>query len=174
MGLLGRSSLPDAARSAFVAAGLTRPLRGPDRPLAWSPLAPAGWAVATPGGLVALLPTGELVDRPWTQVHRAAWEQESGMLAVWWVGSRRPTPLEIQEDATALPVVVHERVQSSVVLARDVVVPGGRTVWVALRKAVDGTLTTQAVPPPGVRLVDPAVAQAVTQARRALRDEVGT
>jgi len=63
--------------------------------LAWSSLAGGGWAAATPAGLRAVLPDGDQVDRPWTDVDHAAWDQDSRMLAVWWVGSRRSTPLEV-------------------------------------------------------------------------------
>src|SRR3954452_14186017 len=122
-----------------------------------------GYAVATSEELHALLPTGALLRRTWTDVDHAAWEQDSGMLAVWWVGTRQTTPLEVGEGSF-LPEVVHERVRSSLVLAQDVVLPGGRTVWVALRKAADGTLTTQAVPARSVRLADPEVARLVARA----------
>jgi hypothetical protein len=174
MGLFGRpgraavhrrTPLPPAAREQLG-------LEPGSTVLAWSPLVGAGWAVATPVGVRALLPRGTVVDRPWTDVDHVAWDQDSGMLAVWWVGSRQPTALEL-EAGSFLPEVVHERVRSSLVLARDVPVPGGRTVWVALRKADDGTLSTQVVPARGVRLGDPEVAATVARARAALREEAG-
>jgi len=169
MSILGRlrrrPPLPEAARALLQ-------LDGSVRVLAWSSLVGGGWAVATAAGLRALLPTGALVDRPWTHVHHAAWDADSRMLAVWWVGSRATTPLEV-EEGSFLPEVVHERVRASVVLARDVAVPGGRTVWVALRKADDGSLSTQAVPGRGVRMADPEVASLVAAARAQLRDEAG-
>jgi hypothetical protein len=160
-----RPALPDDARALLG-------LDASERVLAWSPLVGGGYAVATPEALHALLPTGSLLRRPWTEVDHAAWEQDSGMLAVWWVGSRQTTPLEVGQGSF-LPEVVHERVRSSLVLARDVVLPGGRTVWVALRKAADGTLTTQAVPARGVRLTDPEVARLVAEAQADLRSEAG-
>src|SRR5690606_10368048 len=156
-------TLPEAAREVLG-------LDGAARVLAWSPLTGGGWAVATREGLRTLLPTGTLVDRPWTDVHHAAWDAESRTLAVWWVGSRQTTPLELAEGSF-LPEVVHERVRASVVLTRDVAVPGGRTVWVALRKAADGSLSTQAVPAKGVRMNDPEVKARVAAARAQLRDE---
>jgi len=157
--------LPDDAR------GLLQ-LDPSARVLTWSTLVGGGWAAATPAGLRALLPTGALVDRPWTQVHHAAWDADSRMLAVWWVGSRQPTPLEVDEGSF-LPEVVHERVRASVVLARDVALPDGRSVWVALRKADDGSFATQAVAPRGVRLTDPEVVRLVERAKGQLRDEAG-
>ena len=68
---------------------------------------------------------------------------------------------------------MHERVRSSVVTSADAAVPGGRSVRVALRKAADGTLLTQAAPTPGVRMTDPDVAAAVERARARLRDDAG-
>jgi hypothetical protein len=160
-----RTPLPEPARELL---GL-----GPHATvLAWSPLTGGGWAAATPVGLRVALPGGAQVDRPWTDVDHVAWEHGSRMLAVWWVGSRQTTPLEV-EEGSFLPEVVHERVRSSVVLTREVAIPGGRTVRVALRKADDGTLSTQAVPGRGVRMNDPEVAQLVGQARAALREEAG-
>jgi hypothetical protein len=160
-----RTPLPDQVRELLG-------LPGSDRVLAWSPLVGGGWAVATPSGLRALLPTGVLIDRPWTEVHRVGWDDDSRMLAVFWVAARQPTPLEV-EEGSFLPEVVHERVRSSLVLSTDVAVPGGRAVWVALRKADDGTLTTQAVPARGVRMTDPQVARLVARAQAQLRDEAG-
>lgn len=160
-----RPPLPVDARRALG-------LDDAERVLAWSALAAGGWAAATVPGLRALLPTGVRIDRPWTDVDHAAWERDSRMLAIWWVGSRQPTPLEVT-DGSFLPEVVHERVRASVVLARDVDVPGGRTVRIVLRKAADGTLSTQRVPAPGVRLADPEVKRVVTRATAALREEAG-
>ena len=51
--------------------------------------------------------------------------------------------------------------------------PGGRAVYVSLRKATDGALSTHAVAPRGVRLDDPPVAEQVARAERELREEAG-
>jgi len=147
-------------------------IRADEKVLAWSPLTGDGYAAATPEGLRILTPRGVVIRRPWTDVFTAAWEAESGTLAITWAGSRTPTPLEI-EDASRLPDVVHQRVTDSVVLATEVVVPGGRRVWIALRTSHDGTLSTQAVPPLGVDLDDPKVAAVVRRALHALRAEAG-
>src|SRR3712207_1651739 len=140
MGILGRLRLrrrPTLPADAVEALGLA-----PDqRVLAWSSLAGGGVAAATIEGLRVLSPRGQLLRRPWVDVDHAAWDQDSRTLAVWWVGSRVPTPLELGEGSF-LPEVVHERVRSSVVLTREVALPGGRTATVALRQAADGTLST--------------------------------
>jgi len=160
-----RTPLPESARELLG-------LEPHAAVLAWSSLTGGGWAAATPAGLRVLLPTGAQVDRPWTDVDHVAWEHESRTLAVWWVGSAQTTPLEV-EEGSFLPEVVHERVRSSVLLTREVALPGGRSVRVALRKADDGRLSTQAVPGRGVRMNDPEVARLVAQARAALGEEAG-
>ncbi len=145
---------------------------GDERVLAWSELAGGGAAAATLEGVRILTPQGRQVRRPWVDVDHAAWDQDSQTLAIWWVGSRQSTPLEI-ESGSFLPEVVHERVRASVVSTRDVAVPGGKPVWVALRKACDGSLTTQAVAPVGVRLSDPEVSRRVARAQAELREDAG-
>src|SRR3954465_3615753 len=132
---------------------------GDARVLAWSPLYGDGVAAATVQGLRVRTPQGRLVRRPWTEVDHAAWDEDSGTLAVWWVGSRVATPLEVG-DGSFLPEVVHERVRSSIALTREVPLGDGRSAWVTLRKGVDGTLSTQVLPPKGRRLEPEAAALA--------------
>ncbi len=158
-----RPPLPPADADALGVAG--------ERVLAWSPLAGDGVAAATVEGLRVRTPQGRLVRRPWTDVDHAAWDEDSGTLAVWWVGSRVATPLEVG-DASFLPEVVHERVRSSIVLTREVPLGDGRSAFVSLRKAQDGTLSTQALPPKGRRL-DPEALAVVARARAALLEEAG-
>lgn len=142
-----------------------------ERVLAWSDLVGGGAAVATVTGLKIKKPSGGgLVDRPWADVDHAAWEADSRTIAVWWAGQRMVTPLELDGESR-LPEVIRERVQASVLLAGSVVIPGGRTVRIALRRAPDGSIRTQALPPPGVKLDDPEVAAVVDQALARLRSE---
>ena len=172
MGLLsrvvGRNRRPDLPDDARDLLGLG----AKERVLAWGVLAGGGWAAALADRLVVLDPRGKLTARPWTAVDHAVWDDESRTLAVWWVGSRTPTPLEIG-DTTFLPEVVHERVRASVVLSREVEVPTGGRVLVALRKTPGGELSTTVSPGPRVRLRDPEVAVRVRAAENALRDEAG-
>lgn len=143
------------------------------RVLAWSPLVGGGTVAATVGGLHVVTPVRRVLARPWAQVRQASWEAVSGTLAVTWVSSvREITPLELAVPGR-LPEVVHERVRSSLVLAQEVAAPGGRSVWVALRRTADGGLMTQVVPAPAVRLDDPEITAQVRRAEEALRDEVG-
>src|SRR5918911_4984035 len=142
-----------------------------ERVLAWSPLAGEGVVAATVQGLRVRTPQGRLVQRPWTDVDHAAWDEDSGTLVVWWVGSRVATPLEVG-DTSFVPEVVHERVRSSIVLTREVPLADGRSAFVTLRKGADGTLSTQALPPKGRRL-EPDAATMVRRAEAALLEEAG-
>jgi hypothetical protein len=166
--VVGRNRRPDLPADARDLLGLG----AKERVLAWGVLAGGGWAAALADRVVVLDPRGRLTGRPWTAVDHAAWDDESHTLAVWWVGSRTPTPLDIGDD-TFLPEVVHERVRASVVLSREVEVPGGGRVLVALRKTPGGDLSTSVSPGRGVRVTDPDVAVRVRAAENALRDEAG-
>lgn len=166
--VVGRTRRPELPADAREALGLA----ARERVLAWAGLNAGGWAAATVDTIVVLDPRGRLHRRPWTDVDHAAWDDDSRTLAVWWVGSRTPTPLEVGEGSF-LPEVVHERVRASVVLTREVDLGGGRRVHVALRKAADGTLSTSVSPGRGVRLTDPDVAAQVSAAEAAVRDEAG-
>jgi hypothetical protein len=166
--LLGRRRARRPSLPAEVAADLG--VTG-ERVLAWSPLAGDGVAAATVDGLRVRTPQGRLVRRPWTDVDHAAWDEDSATLAVWWVGSRVATPLEVGEGSF-VPEVVHERVRSSIVLTREVPLGDGRSAFVTLRKAVDGTLSTQALPPKG-RKLEPEALELVRRAEAGLLEEAG-
>jgi hypothetical protein len=166
-GLRGRR----ARRPPLPAEGAERLGVVGERVLAWSPLAGDGLAAATVEGLRVHTPQGRLVRRPWTDVDHAAWDEDSATLAVWWVGSRVATPLEVG-DGSFLPEVVHERVRSSIALTREVALGDGRSAFVTLRKAADGTLSTQMLPPKGRRL-DPEALALVRRAEAALLEEAG-
>ncbi len=142
-----------------------------ERVRAWSPRAGGGLAAATTAGLRVRTPQGRDVRRPWTDVDHAAWDEDSTTLVVWWVGTRVATPLEVGEGSF-LPEVVHERVRSSIVLTREVPVGDGRSAFVTLRKAADGSLSTQALPPKG-RKLEPEALALVRRAEAALLEEAG-
>jgi hypothetical protein len=142
-----------------------------ERVLAWSPLVGGGVAAATVQGLRVRTPQGRLVRRPWTEVDHAAWDEDSGTLVVWWVGTRIATPLEVG-DTSFVPEVVHERVRSSIVLTREVPLGDGRSAFVSLRKGADGALSTQVLPPKGRRL-DQEAAVLVRRAEASLLEEAG-
>jgi hypothetical protein len=145
---------------------------GDTQVLAWSTLALGGLAAATRAGLHVVTPLGKQFARPWTQISRASWDPESSALAVWWVDARQPLALEIV-DQSRLPDLIYTEVRTSVVLSTEVLLDDGRSVWVALRRAVGERFLTQAVAPPGVRLDDPAVSPLVRAAKERLKAEAG-
>jgi hypothetical protein len=147
--------------------------RSGNRLLAWSTLVGGGAAAATIKDLRIVTPRGTKLFQPWVQVDHAVWEQESRTLVIWWVGSRRTTPLEIQDDVGRLPEVIRERVQASVVLTASVPLPHGRAGRVALRRGPEGVLVAQALVPPGVKEDAPDVAPLLAAAVEALWSEAG-
>jgi hypothetical protein len=164
-----RVSLPKEVGDALDLNGMA----AGNRLLAWSSLVGGGAAAATIQDLRIITPRGKKIVRPWVEVDHAVWEQDSRMLVVWWVGSGRTTPLEIQDDVGRLPEVIRERVQASVVLQAPVALPGGRSGRVALRRATDGRLSAQSLLPPGIREDDPAVALVLQAVTDALWSEAG-
>ena len=146
-----------------------------DRVLAWSPLAGNGYAAATVTMLHVLSARGRVVTRPWVEVDHVAWDQDSRTLAVWWVGTRATTPLELPESSF-LPEVVHERVRASVVTSLEVTATAdGRPLkgQVALRKHPDGTLTVQSVPARAADATAPQLLAAMAAAADQLRRDAG-
>jgi hypothetical protein len=162
----GRVTMPAEMAEAL---GLGRS----DRLLAWSSLVGGGVAAATIKELRIVTPRGTKIVQPWAEVDHAVWEQESRTLVIWWVSSRRTTPLEIQDDIGRLPEVIRERVQSSVVLTASVPLPNGRLGRVALRRGAGGALVAQTLVPPGVKEDAPDVAPLLTAAVEALWSEAG-
>jgi hypothetical protein len=161
-----RPGLPTEAAAALGIADASRVL-------AWSELEGGGAAAATVEDLRILTPRGALIARPWVEVDHAVWDQDSRTLAVFWIGTRQTTPLEVVGEGGRLPEVIRERVQASVVLTASVPLPGGRIGRVALRKATDGALTTQQLLPPGVKPDAPGVAAAMAAAAATLQSEAG-
>jgi hypothetical protein len=148
---------------------------GKDRVLAWSPLVGNGYAAATVTALHVLSARGRVVTRPWVEVDHVAWDQDSQTLAVWWVGTRATTALELPESSF-LPEVVHERVRASVVTSLEVTAAAdGRTLkgHVALRKHPDGTLVVQSVPARPADATTPQLVAAMAAAADQLRRDAG-
>ena len=146
-----------------------------DRVLAWSPLVGNGYAAATVTALHVLSARGRVICRPWVEVDHVAWDQDSRTLAVWWVGTRATTPLELPESSF-LPEVVHERVRASVVTSVEVTTnAAGRTLkgQVALRKHPDGTLVVQSVPARTIDATAPQLVAAMAAAADQLRRDAG-
>jgi len=142
-----------------------------ESPLATAALPGEGWAVATRSGLHVLL-DGSATSHRWTDVDGASLDGETGHLTVRFVDGTAPLLLEL-DDRTRLPRTVHDRVQSSVVLAETVSVRGDAHVRVALRRDADGALFTQVIGNGRVDLADPSVAAAVDAAEARVREAAG-
>ena len=161
-----RPPLPADVRAAL---GLTRA----DRVLASAPLADGGWAVATQADLLVTR-AGAVLRRPWCDVDRAAFDPAHDVVTVQWVDAEPSLRLRTANSVgTRLPLVVRERVEWSVVLGEEVVLPRGRTAKVAVRRDVDGTLFSQVLAGPGADLDDPDVARLVDAAEQRVRAAVG-
>ncbi|GAB6898202.1 hypothetical protein [Kineosporia succinea] len=169
--------IPRLPRKAVMPEGMSESLGldepGTPRLLAWSILVGGGAAAATTRDLRIVTPRGERMVRSWDAVDQAVWEQNSRMLVIWWVDTRKTTPLEIQDDVGRLPEVVRERVQSSVVLSASVPMPRGKPARVALRRDPDGQLIAQSILPPGVKAEDPRVRAVIEAALADLWADAG-
>ncbi|WP_242496339.1 hypothetical protein [Xylanimonas protaetiae] len=159
--------LPDDVR---VRLGL-----GPaERTLAAGELKGGGWAAAVPAALLVAPAEGPVQGRPWSDVDRASFDPQHGLVTVTWVDGTAPLKVRPVDPARSrLPQVVRERVEWSVVLGEEVPLPGGRSARVAVRRSVDGTMFSQVLAGPGVDLDDPAVAPLVDAAERHARAAAG-
>ncbi|PZR53702.1 hypothetical protein DNL40_06115 [Xylanimonas oleitrophica] len=146
-----------------------------DKVLAAAPLGAGGWTVATTAELIVTdAQDAVVVRRPWADVDRAAYDPQREVVTVEWVDAAPDLHVAaVDPERAALPQVVRERVQWSVVLAEDVPLPGDRSARVAVRRTADGTLFSQALAGPGVDLADPQVALLVDAAEGRVRAAAG-
>jgi hypothetical protein len=166
--VLRRGRIPDAVRTSLA-------LPRGERVLAASALTPGGWVVATTAELAVVDAAGaQAVRRPWAEVARAAYDPRGRAITVEWVDRSPGARLALADaDRSALPLVVRERVQWSVVLAEEVVLPAGRSARVAVRRTADGTLFSQAIAGHGVDLDAPDVAPLIDAAEDRVRSAAG-
>ena len=144
-----------------------------ERVLAWAPSG-ASSVVATDDALV--LPAGAGPDRvPWDLVLRVSWEQGGFELVS---QARAGAPADTTQvpvpDPGALPGVIKERVNASIVVARYVqlVEEGGARI-VARRTPGSSELRWSVVFDPGLDPRDPALRAAADDALAALRASLG-
>jgi hypothetical protein len=175
-----RRSDPVAPLPAQVREGLG--LARGERVLAHATLAAGGWLVATTTALVLVDPIDgpasgpgtPRVHTPWHEIAEAVWSSDDRTLRVRYAsGDGVEQLLLLGKGEGFLPEVVRERVMSTYVLSCRVTAQGRRGVTVAIRRRADASLVVQVVPDPGVDLLRPSVAAAVTAAVRDLRNQVG-
>lgn len=132
-----------------------------------------GWAIASRLALYVTTAGGGIERRAWADVDRASLDPETSTITVVWVdgGSRDLRLLDDRRPAFAR--ALRERVQSSVVHAETVALPGGAQVRVALRRGEDGALFSQVTGTGRVNLADPAVAALVDAAESRVRGAAG-
>ncbi|MBU4214254.1 MAG: hypothetical protein KJ792_06330 [Actinobacteria bacterium] len=131
------------------------------------------WAAATRRALYVL--SDDTVRRwSWSQIDHGRLDPETGQLEVRLVTSATFT-LPLLDSATSRPFAVtfRERVQSSVVHATQVQVPGSGTVQVALRRDEDGALFTQVIGDGRVDLTDARVTAVLDEAEARVREAAG-
>ncbi len=171
-GVSARRDPPAAVRAA---AGLGRW----QRPLAVAVLDEGGTAVATRDHLAVVDPgAGAAASpalrwrRPWHEVDAGTWDDAGRVLQVSWVGGGRDALAVVGDTGTRLPEVLRERVQSTVVASRHVLVDGARGVRLVVRRAPRGLLL-QEVADRGVDLGSPRTQAVLASERDALAAEVG-
>ena len=168
MGWPRRLKLPDELdRRVVMAHG--------EQPLVAVRLKDEAWALATDRRLVVVdpqAPGDPRTDRAWFEVDTASWDDEAGVLSVSWVSGERSWLTLADPTDPALPTVVRERVESSVVARHRVTVPGRGGARVVVRRAGD-QLVTQVLLDPGTDARDPLVADAVRRGRREVAELVG-
>ena len=160
-----RPSLPAPIRSRLA-------LPAHDRALAVVELADGRWAVATRRAL-CVVSTDSVERRPWMDVDRASLTVETSTITVHWVDGRSQDLVLTERGAPAFAQTLRERVQSSVVHAETVTLPGGATARVALRRAEDGDLVSQVIGDGAIDLSSPAVAAQVDAAEVRVRRAAG-
>ncbi|WP_066587814.1 hypothetical protein [Cellulomonas timonensis] len=160
-----RPSLPAPVRAQLA-------LPPGDRILAVVELADGRWAVATRRALCLAGPDA-VQRRPWIDVDRAQLTVETSTITVHWVdGTTEDLPLT-ERGAPAFAQTLRERVQSSVVHSETVVLPGGATVRVALRRDEQGDLVSQVIGDGSVDLSQPRVGALVDAAELRVRRAAG-
>ena len=176
---LFRRGVPPLALPPQVRAGLG--LARGERVLSHAMLTNGGWLVATSAALIVIDPVhgpdaGPGTPRarhPWHEVTEAVWDPRERTVDVHGV-ARAQLRLHLEDHDSTVPVVLRERVMSTYVVSRRIVVRGRRGVIVAIRRhAMDGSLFSQVVPDDGVDLDQPLVADQVASVARELAAEAG-
>jgi len=160
-----RTPLPASVRSALE-------LARTDRIIASAEITD-GWAIATRLALYLSDAGAEVRRRPWGDVDRASLDPETATVTVVWVDGRTEHLHLVDNRRPGFARAMHERVQSSVVHAETVPLPGGGQVRVALRRDEAGELFSQVTGKGRVDLTDPAVAVLVDAAEARVRGAAG-
>ena len=158
--------LPEGVRAAL------RLGRG-EKPLAAAELVDGAWAVGTGSRLAVIGEAGEVrIDAPWSDVDTATWDGDTGLLTVVWMTGARSLLTLADAGQVRLPMLVRERVESSVVARYRVDVRGRGGARLVVRR-VAGRLVVQTSLDRGTDTADPDVREALARGRAELADRVG-
>ncbi len=164
-----------------------------DRVLAHTTTTDGTWLLGTREALVVVgpapapgrMPQGEIDPAltqttriPWQQVEAADWNRDDERLRVTEVGEfgqARPVHVFSLADPGRLLPMVRERVTSTVLLQRRVVVSGSKGLMVVARRSPrrDGEISWACEYDAGLDPADPVVAEAAAAGLRAAQEEVG-
>lgn len=155
-----------------------------DRVLAHTTTTDGTWLLGTREALLVVGPASSSVDPvdtlriPWQQVEAADWNRDDERLRVTEVGEFgqvRPVHVFSLADPGRLLPMVRERVTSTVLLQRRVVVSGSKGLTVVARRSPrrDGKISWACEYDVGLDPADPVVAEAAAAGLRAAQEEVG-
>lgn len=145
-----------------------------ERPLAVAHLADGGWVAATRSYVVTASSASEASAHEWVDVDRASLDPQTRTLTVSWADGTGTCALAFADDSAALfTQVLREQVQSSVVLAESLTLPGGALARVAVRRRPTGELFSQVIGDARVDLADPEVARMIEASENRLREASG-
>ncbi|HET8600462.1 MAG TPA: hypothetical protein VFL99_09060 [Segeticoccus sp.] len=135
----------------------------------------AAHVVATNWSVIVVASNGVVTLRkPWHLADAGSWNQDLWTLTITWVDGSQAAQWSFKNQSGAMAQAVHERVQSSVVLAAQLAFPGqGRGRVVIRRDHATGELLEQTLLGRGVRRDDPEVQQLLRATLDELRDQVG-
>lgn len=151
-------------------------LRRGERVLAAGRDADGTWLIGT--GRALYVGSGPLTEIPWERVERATWDRDESALVVEEIadfGEPQPRHIAKLDDPRRLLELIRERVTASILLTRNVPVPGTRGIKVVARRSPVGHDEPQFSFWLGADVDpdDPAVREASARAVEEAREELG-
>ncbi|MGB3830186.1 MAG: hypothetical protein WA962_15590 [Ornithinimicrobium sp.] len=135
------------------------------------------WVALTTYRVVVLSPEGEVqLDRPWHEVDTGAWDPDSAILSLSWVGGTSSLQWRMRTltGPGRMPAVFRDRVSASVVQVREVKLSPRRTARVSIRAVLSTReLVDQVSFGRGARTADPELVSEVGRVQQEARAEVG-
>ena len=134
---------------------------------------PVDWGIAT-AHFIAVVRGEDSKVHPWCDVDRASLDPLTANLSIFWADGSPVSELHLADNQDPkFASVLHERVQSSVVLAETMRLPSGQIVRVAVRRDANGGLFSQVIGPGTIPLHDPKIVALIDAAETRVRDACG-